>query len=75
MLLLKFSIFNGEEKNMDLANLEGGHHLDKLELVGKWKDEDTLVLVKEDKDAKSFKAVQKILKFLNYKQKDQMYYA
>ena len=46
----------------------------KLELVGKWKDKDAVFLVKEEKDLKSLKAVTKIHKVLNYKQREQMFF-
>ena len=47
----------------------------KLELVGKWRDEDAVFLVQEEDDVKTLKAVTKIHKVLNHKQKDQMLYA
>ena len=49
----------------------------KLELVGKWRDEDAVFLVKEqeENDLKTLKAVTKIHKVLNHKQKEQMLYA
>ena len=42
--------FKDQEKNVDLADSEGGHHLVKLELVGKLKDDEVVFLVinKED---------------------------
>ena len=44
----------------------------KLELVGKWKNEDAVFLVKGEKDLKSEEAVTKIHKVLNHKKKEQM---
>ena len=55
--------------------IKGSHLLAKLELVGRWKDEDAVFLVKEEKDVTTLKGVQKIHKILNHKQKKQMYYA
>ena len=65
--------FKEKDKNVDLV--KGSHLLAKLELVGKWRDEDAVFLVKEEKDVKSLKAVKKIHKVLNHKQKEQMYFA
>ena len=47
----------------------------KLELVGKWQEDEAVLLVKEEKDLKSLKAVRKIHRALNHKQKEQMYFA
>ena len=47
----------------------------KLELVGRWQDEDAIHMVKEEKDLKSIKAVTKIHKVLNHKTKEQMLFA
>ena len=65
--------FKEQEKSVVLV--KGSHLLAKLELVGRWKDEDAVFLVEKEKDVQSFKAVQKIHKILNHKQKEQMYYA
>ena len=50
------------------------HLLAKLELVVRWKDEEAVFLVEKEKDSKIVKAVQKINKILNHKQKEQTYY-
>ena len=64
-----------KEKNNNINLLKGSHLLAKLELVGTWKDEDAVFLVKEEKDVKNLKTMRKINKVLNHKQKDQMYFA
>lgn len=45
-----------------------------MELVGKWRDEKPVFVVEKEKNSKIFKAVKRIHKILNHKQKDQMYY-
>ena len=55
--------------------IKGSHLLARLELVGKWRDEEAVFLVEKEEEAKTMKAVQKIHKVLNHKQKEQMYYA
>ena len=67
--------FKYQEKNVDLADSEGGHHLVKLELVGTWKDVEAVFLVKNEEDVTGENAVKKIYKILNHKSKEQMYYA
>ena len=67
--------FKYQEKNVDLADSEGGHHLVKLELVSTWKDDEAVFLVKNEKDVTRENAVKKIHKILNHKSKEQMYYA
>ena len=49
--------FKHQEKNVDLANSEGGHHLVKLELVGTWKDVEAVFLVKNEEDVTGENAV------------------
>ena len=63
--------FKEQEKNVVL--IKGSHLLAKLELVGRWKDDDAVFLVEKEKDAKSYKGVEKIHNTLNHKQKEQMY--
>ena len=41
--------FKGK-KEKEINLIKGSHMLVKLELVGKWKDEDAIFLVKEEKD-------------------------
>merc|ERR1712237_263506 len=65
--------FKEKDKAVDL--IKGSHLLVKLELVGKWKDEDAVFLVQEENDLKTLKAVMKIHKVLNHKQKEQMLFA
>ena len=65
--------FKEQEKSVVLV--KGSHLLAKLELVGRWKDKEAVFLVEKEKDAQSLKAVQRIHKILNHKQKEQMYYA
>ena len=67
--------FKDQEKNMNLADSEGGHHLVKLELVGTWKDVEAVFLVKNEEDVTGENAVKKIYKILNHKSKEQLYYA
>ena len=64
-----------KEKNKAVDLIKGSHLLVKLELVGKWRDEDAVFLVKEEDDLKTLKAVTRIHKVLNHKQKEQMLYA
>ena len=64
--------FKENDKAVEL--IKRSHLLVKLELVGKWKDEDVVLLLKEEKDVNTLKAVQRIHKILNHKQKKQMYY-
>ena len=64
--------FKEQEKNVVL--IKGSHLLAKLELVGRWKDDDAVFLVEKDEDAKSYKGVEKIHNRLNHKQKETMYY-
>ena len=65
--------FKEKKKEVDL--IKGSHLLVKLELVGRWKDEDAVFLVKEEDNLKMLKAVTKIHKVLNHKQKEQMLFA
>ena len=64
-----------KEKQKDVELIKGSHLLVKLELVGRWKDEDAVFLVKEEENLKTLKAVTKIHKVLNHKQKEQMLFA
>ena len=64
--------FKEQEKNVDLADSEGGHHLVRLELVGTWKD---IFLVKNKEDVTGENPVKKIHKILNHKSMEQMCYA
>ena len=65
--------FKEQEKNVVL--IKGSHLLAKLELVGRWKDDDAVFLVEKEKDVQNYKGIQNIHKRLNHKQKEQMYYA
>merc|ERR1712105_546205 len=64
-----------KEENKTVNLIKASHLVIKLELVGKWKDEDAVFLVQEEEDIKTLKAVTKIHKVLNHKKKDQMLYA
>ena len=64
-----------KEKNKTVDLIKGSHLLVKLELVGKWRDDDAVFLVQEEDDLKTIKAVTKIHKVLNHKTKEQMLYA
>ena len=63
-----------KEQGKNVVLVKGSNLLAKLELVGRWKDEEAVFLVEKEKDPQSIKAVQKIHKILNHKQKEQMYY-
>ena len=65
--------FEDREKKIQLTKIS--HLLVKLELVGTWKEEDTVYLVEKEKDLKTLKAVKKIHKTLNHKSKEQMMYS
>merc|ERR1712105_220626 len=64
-----------KEENKTVNLIKASHLVIKLELVGKWKDEDAVFLVQEEEDIKTLKAVTKIHKVLNHKSKEQMLYA
>ena len=67
--------FKEKNKSVNLRVSEGGHMLAKLELVRRWNNDDAVFLVKKEENVSNFKAVKKIHKILNHKQKEQMYYA
>ena len=67
--------FKGKDKNVELIESEGVHLLARLELVGAWKNDEALYHVKKEYDVSSDGAVKKIHKILNYKSKEQIYYA
>ena len=67
--------FNKKRKQLDLMVSSGGHRLARLELVGTWKDDCTVMLVKDDKSIFIRKGVMKIHKILNHKSKAQMIHA
>jgi len=60
---------------MALPLIKRSHLLVKLELVGKWRDEEAVFMVKEANYLKTFPAVSKIHTVLNHKLKEQMLYA
>ena len=64
-----------KEQNKKVELMKGSHLLAKLELVGKWRDEEAVFLVEKEEDAKTMKVIQKIHQQLNHKQKEHMYYA
>ena len=66
--------FNDTKKSVDLMVSEGGHMLARLELVGKWNDDDAVFLVKKEENIADFKSVKRIHKILNHKKKEQLYY-
>ena len=47
----------------------------RLKLVGTWKDDEAVYLVKNEDDVKSENTVKIIHKILNHKSKEQMHYA
>ena len=53
--------------------MDGGHQLAKLEMVGRWDDNEAVYIVQEKEDAVSKEnAVRKVHKILNHKSKEQM---
>ena len=50
--------------------MEGGNHLVKLELVGTWKNDEAVFLVKNEEDVNREAAVNKIHKILKHKSKE-----
>merc|ERR1712105_100619 len=60
--------FKGPNKKVDL--IKKTHLVVKLELVGKWNNDEAVFLVGEEKDIKSMKAVTQIHKKLNHKSKE-----
>lgn len=67
--------FKGKDKNLESMASEGGHLLAKLEIIGKWNDDNAVYLVKKEYDVTNLKAAKKIHKILNHNSKEQMYYA
>ena len=65
--------FKEHEKEVQL--IKGSHLLVKLELVGRWKEEDAVFMIEKEEDVKTLEAVKKIHKALNHKSKEQMQYA
>ena len=65
--------FKEQKKRVDL--IKRSHLVVKLELVGKWNEDEAVFLVREEKDIRSMKAVTQIHKKLNHKSKEQMLYA
>merc|ERR1712237_300771 len=65
--------FKEPQKKVDL--IKKSHLVVKLELVGKWNNDEAVFLVGEEKDIKSIDAVRRIHKKLNHKSKEQMLYA
>ena len=55
--------------------IKGSHLLAKLELVGKWNEEEAVFRVTEEKEADTLSGIKKIHTVLNHKQKKQMYRA
>ena len=46
-----------------------------LELIARWRVEDTMFLIKKEEDVKTLKVVENIHKVLNHKLKEQMLFA
>ena len=68
--------FKGHDKIVELTESDGGHQLAKLEIVGRWDDNEAVYIVQEEEDAVSNEnAMRKVHKILNHKSKEQMYYA
>merc|ERR1712105_210462 len=65
--------FKEQKKRVDL--IKRSHLVVKLELIGKWNEDEAVFLVREEKDIKSINAVRQIHKKLNHKSKEKMFYA
>merc|ERR1712237_112131 len=65
--------FKEKDKRVDL--IKRSHLVVKLELVGKWNNDEAVFVVGEEKDIKSIDAVRRIHNKLNHKSKEQMLYA
>merc|ERR1712030_75877 len=65
--------FKEQKKMVNL--IKRSHLVVKLELVGKWNEDEAVFLVREEKDIKSINAIRQIHKKLNHKSKEQMFYA
>ena len=59
--------FKEKRKSVELIESKGGHLLAQLELVGEWKNEDTVFLVKKEEEVTTVNSVRKIHKVLNHK--------
>ena len=65
--------FKGQDKVIDLIELDGGHQLAKLEMVRRWDDNEAVYFIKQEEDAVSNEnAVRKVHKIFNHKNKGQM---
>ena len=68
--------FKEQNKVIDLIKLDGGHQIAKLEMVGRWDDNEAVYIVQQEKDAVSNEnAVWKVHRILIHTSKEQMYYA
>ena len=68
-------VLKEKKKKVKIKESTGGHILVNLELVGKWKDSEAILLVEKEDDANSESAIKKIHKTLNYGGKEQLIYA
>ena len=67
--------FRGKDKVVELTESDGGYQLAKLEMVGRWDDNEAVYIVQQEEDAVSNEnAVRKWHKILNHKSKEQIYY-
>merc|ERR1712074_48942 len=60
-------------KKVDL--IKKSHLVVKLELVGKWQEDEAVFVVREEKDITNINTIKKIHKKLNHRSKEQMFYA
>merc|ERR1712030_173649 len=65
--------FKEQKKRVDL--IKRSHLVVKLELVGKWNEDEAVFVVREEKDITNINAIRQIHKKLNHKSKEQMFYA
>ena len=55
--------FKEKKKSVGLIESRGGHLLAQLELVGEWKNEDTVFLVKKEDDVANMNVVKKYTRY------------
>merc|ERR1712030_45699 len=65
--------FKEPQKKVDL--IKKSHLIVKLELVGKWNEDEAVFIVREEIDIENINAVRQIHKKLNHKSKEQMFNA
>ena len=60
---------------MEFIESDFGPFLKKVELVGRWKDDEAVYLVRREDNVSDEYAVKKICKILNHKSMEHMYFA